>query len=382
MGWYKTGTVSVTNGSATVTGSGTDFVANVKPGEEFRLQGGSIGYEVASVVSATELTLAEGYLGSAGSAEAYVIVPVRGFYREALDALSDAVNQWSGYVSGVLAGKFGAGTVAAPAIARDTDVNTGLYWPAADEVALAAGGAQRLVAKDTGVEVTGLLSGTAVQSTPTDTTVGRLMPVGAFGLGAEMPQFVGDVDDQTLRTGFYFVGAAATGTKPAGTAFGHMMVGHAAAGDRVHQTWVRESANGFRRWERYAVNGVWSAWAEVFHAGSVVGTVSEAGGVPTGAVIERGENANGNYTRFADGTQICEALILSSDTADTTWTFPAAFSAPPSVNVTAHASGARSTNVSSVVAASAGFGLWSGNGATRVVNNASLIAVGRWFEEA
>lgn len=38
---------------------------------------------------------------------------------------------------------------------------------------------------------------------------------------------------------------------------------------------------------------------------NILGTVSQSGGVPTGAIIERGSNANGEYVRFADGTQIC-----------------------------------------------------------------------------
>lgn len=38
---------------------------------------------------------------------------------------------------------------------------------------------------------------------------------------------------------------------------------------------------------------------------ALVGTVSQSGGVPTGAVIERGSNASGKYTKFADGTMIC-----------------------------------------------------------------------------
>lgn len=45
--------------------------------------------------------------------------------------------------------------------------------------------------------------------------------------------------------------------------------------------------------------------AQAFRRGNILGTVSQAGGVPTGAVIERGSNANGEYVRFADGTQIC-----------------------------------------------------------------------------
>ena len=39
--------------------------------------------------------------------------------------------------------------------------------------------------------------------------------------------------------------------------------------------------------------------------GNLLGFVGETGGMPTGAVIERGSNANGSYVRFADGTQIC-----------------------------------------------------------------------------
>lgn len=42
-----------------------------------------------------------------------------------------------------------------------------------------------------------------------------------------------------------------------------------------------------------------------FCRGNILGTVGQAAGVPTGAVIERGTNANGDYVRFADGTQIC-----------------------------------------------------------------------------
>lgn len=43
---------------------------------------------------------------------------------------------------------------------------------------------------------------------------------------------------------------------------------------------------------------------KAFRRGNILGTVSQAGGVPTGAIIERGSNANGAYVRFADGTQI------------------------------------------------------------------------------
>jgi hypothetical protein len=38
---------------------------------------------------------------------------------------------------------------------------------------------------------------------------------------------------------------------------------------------------------------------------NILGTVGQTSGVPTGAVIETGNNANGSYVRFANGTQIC-----------------------------------------------------------------------------
>lgn len=72
---------------------------------------------------------------------------------------------------------------------------------------------------------------------------------------------------------------------------------------------------------------------------NIVGTVSQESGVPTGAIIESGSNANGEYVRFADGTQICRktvhldaasnpggtAMFFSTISAGTLEPFPAAF---------------------------------------------------------
>ena len=43
----------------------------------------------------------------------------------------------------------------------------------------------------------------------------------------------------------------------------------------------------------------------LFGRSNILGTVSQTAGVPTGAIIERGSNANGEFVRFADGTQVC-----------------------------------------------------------------------------
>ncbi|MCQ2034462.1 hypothetical protein [Stutzerimonas kunmingensis] len=69
---------------------------------------------------------------------------------------------------------------------------------------------------------------------------------------------------------------------------------------------------------------------KAFRRGNILGTVSQSGGVPTGAIIERGSNANGEYVRFADGTQICmksdAAMNGGSVISFLDWLFPAAFS--------------------------------------------------------
>lgn len=50
--------------------------------------------------------------------------------------------------------------------------------------------------------------------------------------------------------------------------------------------------------------GVIGDWAELYTQHSVLGTVSQSGGVPTGAIIERGFNSGGQFTKYADGTMI------------------------------------------------------------------------------
>lgn len=72
----------------------------------------------------------------------------------------------------------------------------------------------------------------------------------------------------------------------------------------------------------------------------ILGTVSQSGGVPTGAIIERGSNANGEYVKFADGTMICTHNSFSVGALNTadgglytssnqSWPYPHVFAASP-----------------------------------------------------
>ena len=73
MSQYKTGTATVTNGSATVTGSGTLWLANVTAGDSFTVAGDGVMYYVASVDTDTQVTLSAPYAGTTASGAVYAI---------------------------------------------------------------------------------------------------------------------------------------------------------------------------------------------------------------------------------------------------------------------------------------------------------------------
>tara|TARA_R110001606_G_scaffold390434_1_gene557381 strand:+ start:2544 stop:3938 length:1395 start_codon:yes stop_codon:yes gene_type:complete len=85
----------------------------------------------------------------------------------------------------------------------------------------------------------------------------------------------------------------------------------------------------------------------IFSTDNIIGSVSQSAGVPTGAIIERGSNANGEYAKFADGTMICTRTeILTSGfpvtldeklSIDTVFQTPVTFANAPSVQLTATA---------------------------------------------
>ena len=71
---YDFGTVTVTNGSAVVTGSGTQWSANLDDGELFTVIGSGIAYTIGSVDSDTQVTLTANYAGSSASGLSYTVV--------------------------------------------------------------------------------------------------------------------------------------------------------------------------------------------------------------------------------------------------------------------------------------------------------------------
>ncbi len=121
--------------------------------------------------------------------------------------------------------------------------------------------------------------------------------------------------------------------------------------------------------------------------GNLLGTVSEAAGTPTGAVIERGSSATGDYVRFADGTQICTATLPATDctnvegalfaSATATWAFPATFADTPAISGDGGAL-ARFVGFDTPSGSQAAYKVLSATSDSTTVSP-TAIAVGRWF---
>jgi len=73
MSQYTAGTVTVTNGSAVVTGSGTSWSTKATAGDVFSVKNSGIYYVVGSVDSDTQITLTANYAGVTASSQLYAI---------------------------------------------------------------------------------------------------------------------------------------------------------------------------------------------------------------------------------------------------------------------------------------------------------------------
>lgn len=255
-------------------------------------------------------------------------------------------------------------------------------------VAEAATGRVRLPA---GLEVTGSVTGTAVQSGPGDTTAGRLMPVGAGGvMGPALNLGSADSFD-TVAGGAFFGNTSGASVPSAVPVAGQSHAGLLSRGNvnRALQIVANLTGTPARLWWRRQ-NTAWEAWHHIFDSANAVGTVSQAGGLPTGALIERATNANGTYIRFADGTQICTSQALLGDVTTAVgsgfrsdvilWTFPAVFSSTSGLTVVAGGANNAGTHWASARSLSATQAQVQLHGWQSVTGRSSLaVAIGRWF---
>ena len=107
--------------------------------------------------------------------------------------------------------------------------------------------------------------------------------------------------------------------------------------------------------------------------GNLLGPVSRAAGQPTGAVLERGEDADGAFLRLADGSQ----MVWGARASGAIWTFPRAFIAPPQVMLTA-IQGGRLVWADGISAAAVTPQSETISGSVQMGETIHCCAVGRW----
>jgi hypothetical protein len=120
------------------------------------------------------------------------------------------------------------------------------------------------------------------QSSVTDTTAGREMIVGAFGLGGTGPAASpAGLASDIVVTGQYY-GASWSDMPVAGTYTLLVLAQSAGSGRHVQIAWQHGTSDMYYR---MSFGGVYGSWIQLN--------------------VIRGSNANGEYVRFPDGTQIC-----------------------------------------------------------------------------
>lgn len=182
---------------------------------------------------------------------------------------------------------------------------------AAQNSAVAANQAKNdtMSALDTRLGTTGNLGDAAqktVTTSPTDTIAGRLLKVGDFGLGATTGTTQIPPDTTRRGSGFYYYSSA--DSIVSGVPLPVVRSNAPVAG----RAWELGCSVGADEWygRTQKTTDTWSAPVRFYYDKNILGTVAQSGGVPTGAIIQRGSNANGEFVRFADGTQICTHSVL------------------------------------------------------------------------
>ncbi|GAB1361991.1 hypothetical protein MASR1M32_12270 [Rhodobacter sp.] len=144
--------------------------------------------------------------------------------------------------------------------------------------------------------------------------------------------------------------------------------------DNACQLWMPIASDTLYSRRYYQSGGGWQPWRPLFSRHNLVGAVSQTAGVPTGRVVERGSNANGEYVRFADGTQICTAYLnlpfAAGAYVGVVWSFPAVFAVGSTPTVCVATDSSAWTNVPA--------GLARGDGAPMVGNVSNALAVPQW----
>lgn len=256
MSWYRTGTITATNGSKIITAAGTAFLNplnGVSAGRMLLLPAaGTVQcYEIASIQSDTQLTLVDNYAGETGAGKLYAIPTAPGVNIETLalevaEHLAYYQRQMEGWQQ-ILTGS-GDVTLTAPDGQAVTVKSQSAISEAIDNLGNAATA--------------------TVMASLSDATVGRLMSVGAFGIGGVGIRIPAGTDVlQYLATAnggkYTAIGTnPSTPTSSAGWSFDVIKFNENARG--IFATPATTTTSLHRLFYNYCNAGIWSGWTEIW----------------------------------------------------------------------------------------------------------------------
>lgn len=225
-----------------------------------------------------------------------------------------------------------------------------------------------------------------VTGTKLDLTPESLLKTGDFGLGGDAIALASNVNWDTITTpGEYYIPLATGSTAPLSS--GNWFVKVLVNGTVIKQMAYQQGTAA--TYQRVMVTQGWQAWDGSIARGGIVGTVSQTGGVPTGAIISNVvDTATGiRVIKWADGTcHMLGAVVSNSATANSITT----------VAVNLPAGVMANTNLVLAVASPNTTWDWYGvtyafftnlnqinmyvrNGATAQNFSISYVAIGRWY---
>ncbi|HAT42347.1 MAG TPA: hypothetical protein DCS87_11615 [Rheinheimera sp.] len=216
-----------------------------------------------------------------------------------------------------------------------------------------------------------------------------VLTAGSFGWGgtSTAPQLAllsATLDTTTLPSGAWRVIAADTGTKPPGYTDFNMLQMRYNSSDATR---IAIGTTG-EMFSYASAGGVWNStgWRRQYDSLNAQGTVNHDGTKNTGAIMEYGANANGQYYKYLDGRLECylsRSVAMTADVDDVfTWTFPSVFANAPTFIKTA-ITGASNTHSFNITKDAAHGQTTTGATCRTKVNSSQThtlthMAVGRW----
>lgn len=297
------GTITLTNNSATVTGSGTAFTTDLKAGDFVTATVGGTLYSliVSAIASNTSLTLNLAYTGPTTGSLAWAAVPSQVLAAitaqivvestKALRGLNFDKANWQQIFTGT-----GNVTVTMP----DMTTWTGPAWNGITTQLnnKAAKGANSDITSLTGLTTaltvaqggtggktqadarTGLGLGTSatasLQTYAADNTVGRVLTVGAFGIGGP------SISAATWGSVIPYSYALTSGVGgPEATGFMGIQIAHSVNPDQYN---LQIAARDGRIYHRSLAGGTYLAWQKFYHTGNTT-TNSSGALVPASPIV-------------------------------------------------------------------------------------------------